>query len=221
VAHAVLLVEDDDVLREVVAHNLASSGFSVLEARSVAEATEAWQRADVVVLDWMLPDEPGLRLLARARAADDDKPVLVLTAKAREADRVEGLETGADDYLVKPFSHPELVARLRALLRRARVRRAVRLGELEVDEDAGEARLAGVRLELTPREFELLAFLVANAGRVFARGELLDRVWGADFVGTERTVDQHVSQLRAQLGQEWIETVRGRGYRMARPGGAG
>src|SRR5690606_20921214 len=115
---------------------------------------------------------------------------------------------------------PELVARLRALLRRARVRRAVQLGELEVDEDAGEARLAGVRLELTPREFELLAFLVANAGRVFARGELLDRVWGADFVGTERTVDQHGSQLRAQLGQERIETARGRGYRAARPGGA-
>jgi len=213
----VLLVEDDDVLREVVAHNLATTGFAVSEARSAGEAWASWDAADVVVLDWMLPDEPGVRLLARARSRGDDTPVLILTAKAREADRVEGLETGADDYLVKPFSHAELVARLRALLRRARGRRRASLGALEVDEDAGEARLRGRRLELTRREFELLAYLVANAGRVLTRGELLDAVWGRDFVGTERTVDQHVAQLRARLGAGWIETVRGRGYRMVRP----
>lgn len=213
----VLLVEDDDVLREVVAHNLAAAGFAVSEARSAGEAWASWDAADVVVLDWMLPDEPGVRLLARARSRGDDTPVLILTAKAREADRVEGLETGADDYLVKPFSHAELVARLRALLRRARGRRRASLGALEVDEDAGEARLRGRRLELTRREFELLAYLVANAGRVLTRGELLDAVWGRDFVGTERTVDQHVAQLRARLGAGWIETVRGRGYRMVRP----
>jgi DNA-binding response OmpR family regulator len=171
------------------------------------------------VLDWMLPDEPGVRLLARARAGADDTPVLMLTAKAREADRVEGLEVGADDYLVKPFSHAELVARLRALLRRSGVRRARALGDLEVDDDAGEARLRGERLDLTRREFELLACLVANAGRVLSRGELLDKVWGVEFSGTERTVDQHVAQLRARLGPGWIETVRGRGYRMSRAGG--
>jgi len=215
----VLLVEDDDVLREVVAHNLSAAGFAVVQARTASEAAAAWPRADVVVLDWMLPDEPGVRLLARARAGADDTPVLMLTAKAREADRVEGLEVGADDYLVKPFSHAELVARLRALLRRSGVRRARALGDLEVDDDAGEARLRGERLDLTRREFELLACLVANAGRVLSRGELLDKVWGVEFSGTERTVDQHVAQLRARLGPGWIETVRGRGYRMSRAGG--
>lgn len=217
----VLLIEDDEVLSEVVAHNLGTAGFAVSQARTVAAAQGLWAAADVVVLDLMLPDEPGLRLLARARAAGDEKPVLVLTAMARESDRVRGLEAGADDYLVKPFSHAELVARLRALLRRAGVKRVRRLGDVEVDEEAGVVRLRGQRLELPRREHELLAFLAAHPGRVFTRGELLDRVWGVDFVGTERTVDQHVSQLRARLGEGVIETVRGRGYRVPRPGEAG
>jgi len=214
----VLLVEDDDLLREVVAHNLSAAGFEPRAAATAGAAWESWEGADVVVLDWMLPDEPGVRLLARARAAGDETPVLMLTARAREADRVEGLESGADDYLVKPFSQAELVARLRALLRRVRLRAPRVLGELELDDDGGEVRLRGRRLELPPRERELLAFLAAHVGRVFSRGELLDRVWGVDFVGTERTVDQHVAQLRARLGPGWIETVRGRGYRMTVPG---
>lgn len=210
----VLLVEDDDLLAEVVAHNLGVAGFRVVCASAAAAAARHWSAADVVVLDWMLPDEPGLALLRRRRLAGDDKPVLMLTARGREAERVEGLEAGADDYLVKPFGSAELVARLKALLRRTTGKRRLKTGALELDLDEGRARLAGAELELTRREFDLLARLMAHAGRVFSRQELLDEVWGIDFVGTERTVDQHVAQLRAQLGGERIETVRGRGYRL-------
>ncbi len=213
----VLLVEDDELLREVVAHNLEAAGFTVAAATDAGEAWTSWARADVVVLDWMLPDEAGVRLLARARSTGDTTPVIMLTARSREAERVEGLEAGADDYLVKPFSSAELVARLRALLRRSGVRQPRTVAGLEVDGEAGVVRLHGDRLDLTRREFELLSFLVEHAGRVFSRGELLDKVWGLDYVGTDRTVDQHVAQLRSRLGAGWIETVRGRGYRMARP----
>jgi DNA-binding response OmpR family regulator len=138
----------------------------------------------------------------------------MLTARASEFDRVEGLEAGADDYLVKPFSAAELVARVRALLRRVRPQRRFAVGSLSVDVDAARVAIAGAAVELTRREFELVAFLAGHPGRVFTRAELLDRVWGHDFVGTERTVDQHVAQVRARLGAERIETVRGRGYRL-------
>jgi DNA-binding response OmpR family regulator len=138
----------------------------------------------------------------------------MLTARAREVDRVEGLDAGADDYLVKPFSAAELVARVRALLRRSGPRRLVDLGALRVDVEQARVTLGGEALALTRREFDLLAFLAANRGRVYSRGQLLDRVWGEDFIGTERTVDQHVAQLRQALGAGWIETVRGRGYRL-------
>ena len=209
-----LLVEDDDLLGEVVAHNVGAAGFEVVLAATSGAAVGHWDRADVVVLDWMLPDEPGLALLRRMRArAHDATPVLMLTARGREADRVEGLEAGADDYLVKPFSAAELVARLRALLRRTTTRRRYVAGSLELDSDRGRAQLAGEELELSRREFELLAYLMAHPGRVFTRQELLDEVWGVDFVGTERTVDQHVAQLRSRVGSGQIATVRGRGYR--------
>jgi DNA-binding response OmpR family regulator len=164
----------------------------------------------------MLPDESGDDLLRRLRADPDMAwlPVLMLTARASEVDRVGGLEAGADDYLVKPFSTPELVARLRALLRRAPDRRRARVGDLVIDVEAARVQKAGRDVDLTRREFELIAFLAAHPGRVFGRGELLDRVWGEDFLGTERTVDQHVAQLRQRVGEGVIETVRGRGYRL-------
>ena len=139
----------------------------------------------------------------------------MLTARASEADKVAGLDAGADDYLAKPFSAAELVARLRALLRRTEPNRKHQVGSLEVDERQGTVHYGGERLELTRREFELIAFLSAHPGRVFSRTELLDRVWGEDFLGTERTVDQHVAQLRSLVGADLIETVRGRGYRLA------
>jgi DNA-binding response OmpR family regulator len=148
--------------------------------------------------------------------------VLMLTARAGERDRVEGLDAGADDYLTKPFSAAELAARVRALLRRVGTdgrKSSIRLGSLEIDQDASEARLAGRVLNLTRREFDLLAFMGAHAGRVYSRQELLDRVWGLEFVGGERTVDQHITQLRAILDEnliapKFLETVRGKGYRM-------
>jgi len=215
---AVLLVEDDEGVRELVAYHLARAGFQVVEAEDGERAWERLEGVDAVVLDWMLPGESGLDWLARLRRTHGQAlPVLMLTARAREVDRVEGLEGGADDYLVKPFSAAELVARVRALLRRVPRGRRLEVGALAIDTERARVTLLGRELELTRREYELLTFLAAHPGRVFGRTELLDRVWGEDFVGSERTVDQHVAQLRARLGARWIETVRGRGYRLTEP----
>ena len=211
----VLVVEDDATVRELVVFHLSRSGFRVLEAADAHGASALVDAADAVVLDWMLPDLSGIGWLRRLRSGPQAAtPVLMLTARASEVDRVEGLEAGADDYLVKPFSAAELVARVRALLRRLHPARRHAVGALTVDLDAARVTLAGQPLALTRREFALLAFLAAHPERVFTRNELLDRVWGEDFVGTERTVDQHVAQLRAHLGGRRIETVRGRGYRL-------
>ena len=212
-----LVIEDEASVLELVALHLRQAGFRVREAATAGEGWRALAGSDAVVLDRMLPDESGDAFLRRLRASpsDADLPVLMLTARASEADRVGGLEAGADDYLVKPFSAPELVARVRALLRRVPPRSVLRLGDLVVDHDAAEVRRGGEPVDLTRREFELLAFLAAHPGRVFSRGELLDRVWGEAFLGTERTVDQHVAQLRSRLGDDLIDTVRGRGYRCA------
>ncbi len=217
----VLLVEDELAVREALRFHLEHSGFTV---RATGSAFEAWDwlpTVDVVVLDWMLPDQPGLKWLKRLRESDFASiPVLMLTARASEVDRVEGLDSGADDYLTKPFSSPELIARVRALLRRSKPQQtALKHGSLEVRLDDAQVFLDGVKLELTRREFDLLKFLAANAGRVFSRQELLDKVWGLDFDGTERTVDQHITQLRQRLGKTlepsiFLETVRGKGYRM-------
>jgi DNA-binding response OmpR family regulator len=220
-AATVLLVEDELAVREALRFHLEHAGFTV---RATGSALEAWAwlaGVDAVVLDWMLPDQPGLVWLKRLRESDfSSLPVLMLTARASEVDRVEGLDSGADDYLTKPFSSPELVARVRALLRRTKPQQsAVKIGSLEVRTEDAEAFLDGVKLELTRREFDLLGFLAANVGRVFSRQELLNKVWGLDFAGTERTVDQHITQLRQRLNEtlehpKFLETVRGKGYRM-------
>jgi DNA-binding response OmpR family regulator len=222
-AVTVLLVEDEISVREALRFHLERSGYLV---RACSTALEAWNQlsgADVVVLDWMLPDEPGIAWLKRLRESSfADLPVLMLTARASEMDRVEGLDAGADDYLTKPFSSAELAARVRALLRRSsgeRPRGVLRVGLLELNLDAGKAVFAERELFLTRREFDLLVFLAAHPGRVYSRQELLDKVWGVDFIGGERTVDQHITQLRAHLGDEpsepaYLETVRGKGYRM-------
>ena len=212
----VLVLEDDATVRELVGFHLRRAGFQVIEADSATSAWPSVGNADLVVLDWMLPDEPGLVFLRRLRDRNGgaEVPVLMLTARATEMDRIEGLESGADDYLVKPFSVAELVARVRALLRRIQPADRVQIGPLLVDSRQGRVSLGGIPKELTRREFELIRFLAAHPGRVFSRSELLDRVWGEDFIGTERTVDQHVAQLRSQLGSGLIETVRGRGYRL-------
>lgn len=213
----VLVVEDEASVRELVALHLSRAGF---RTRAVATAAEGWRELsaiDAVVLDRMLPDESGDRLLRRVRADPSRRhlPILMLTARASEADRVAGLEAGADDYLVKPFSAAELVARVRALLRRVQPRNVLKYGELTLDLEAACVWRGEEQVELTRREFDLLAFLAAHPGRVFGRAELLDKVWGEDFLGTERTVDQHVAQLRGRLGDDVIVTLRGRGYRIA------
>lgn len=211
-----LVLEDAAAVRELVGFHLRRAGFQVIEADSATSAWPSVGNADLVVLDWMLPDEPGLVFLRRLRDRNwgAEVPVLMLTARATEMDRIEGLESGADDYLVKPFSVAELVARVRALLRRIQPADRVQIGPLLVDGRQGRVSLGGFPKELTRREFELIRFLAVHPGRVFSRSELLDRVWGEDFIGTERTVDQHVAQLRSQLGSGLIETVRGRGYRL-------
>lgn len=213
----VLVVEDDEGVRELVAFHLSKAGFDVLEAPT-AEA--AWQHVDdvsVVVLDRMLPGESGLAFLKRLRRSDRHRAtaVLMLTALASEVDRVEGLDAGADDYLVKPFSAAELAARVRALTRRSEPARRISLGDWVLDRERVEVYEGDQPLGLTRREFDLLEHFAMHPGRVFSRRELLDRVWGEEFVGTERTVDQHVAQLRSRLDENLIETVRGRGYRLA------
>jgi len=219
----VVVIEDEGTVREVVRFHLERAGLRVSAFETTQAAQETVGRADALVLDWMLPGESGLGYLRRLRADPELRrlPVLMLTARAAEAERVEGLESGADDYLTKPFSAAELVARVRALLRRSLPDAPQHLGNgpLGIDLGAADARLSGGRLNLTRREFDLLAFLTQHVGRVYSRTELLDRVWGADFLGGERTVDQHVTQLRAHLDDDparprFLETVRGKGYRM-------
>ncbi|MFC4454352.1 response regulator transcription factor [Deinococcus sonorensis] len=219
----VVVVEDEGTVREVLRFHLERAGLRVSAFETASPAWDTLPGADLLVLDWMLPGESGLQLLRRLRQDPERRrlPVLMLTARAAEAERVEGLESGADDYLTKPFSAAELVARVRALLRRTQADVPTQLsnGPLQIDLSAAEARLGAVRLNLTRREFDLLAFLTQHAGRVYARTELLDRVWGADFLGGERTVDQHITQLRSHLSDDpaqptFLETVRGKGYRM-------
>lgn len=212
----ILVVEDEVAVRDLITFHLSQAGFAVLEADTLQAAWEKVEEADAVLLDWMLPDGSGIDWLRQLRQTvrGERQPVLMLTARVSERDKVYGLDAGSDDYLAKPFSSAELVARLRALLRRTEPLRVHRVGVLELDERQGTVSLGGEELTLTRREFELLAFLCASPGRVFSRTELLDRVWGEDFLGTERTVDQHIAQLRALVGADLIETVRGRGYRL-------
>lgn len=214
-----LLVEDEPAVRLGVRLALERAGHRVFEAPTAEAAWPLLKEAEAVLLDWMLPDEPGIRLLERMRqGAYPDLPVLMLTARAEVRDRVEGLREGADDYLVKPFATEELLARLEALLRRTGRRKLLKRGPLLLDLERMEASLEGRPLPLTRREFELLAFLAQRPGRVYSREALLEAVWGQDYLGTPRTVDQHILQLREKLGEDpraprFLETVRGLGYR--------
>jgi len=218
----VLLVEDEAAVRLGLRLALEKAGHQVLEAESARAAWPLLKAAEVVVLDWRLPDEPGVSLLDRMREKGLETPVLMLTARAEPKDKVEGLRRGADDYLAKPFLMEELLARLEALLRRARPRRVIQRGPLVLDLDRLEVHLEGRTIPLTRREFELLAFLARRPGRVYTREELLEAVWG-EYLGTPRTVDQHILQLREKLGEDprsprFLETVRGVGYRFREEG---
>jgi DNA-binding response OmpR family regulator len=221
-----MVIEDEKEIRDLVRYNLERAGFRVATAADGEEGLQRLfsSRPDAVVLDLMLPGRNGLEVLKELRAEPTTKelPVIVLTARGAEMDKLLGFEHGADDYLTKPFSPRELVARLQALLRRARPEQGetvIEAGPLRVDPLAHEVTLRGRVLVLTPREFDLLAFFARHPGRVISREELLRKVWGYDYLGETRTVDVHVRRLRAKLGEKtrMIETVTGSGYKFVGP----
>lgn len=218
----ILIVEDEPAIAEMIAVNLRHNGFQPVWAIDAETAQRELDEIlpDVILLDWMLPGESGLALARRWRASTRTKlvPILMLTARGDEADRVAGLDAGADDYIVKPFSPRELLARIRAVLRR-RVPEAsgglVKMGDLQLDADTHRVSHADKPLKVGPTEFKLLHFLMRHPERVHSRGGLLDKVWGDHVYIEERTVDVHVKRLRESLGEAgcMIETVRGAGYR--------
>ena len=221
----VLVVEDDLDAAEVVRAYLAREGFEVSVARDGVSGLECalTERPALIVLDWMVPGLSGSEFLRRLRR-ERSTPVIMLTARTEESDRIVGLELGADDYVPKPFSPRELVARVKAVLRRTGPpvtggRREVEHRGLLLDPERREASLVGLDLELTTLEFDLLFVLMEAPGRVFSRNELIDRVWGGDFSGVDRVVDVHVSNLRQKLarlqGEDLLVTVRGVGYKLA------
>jgi DNA-binding response OmpR family regulator len=213
----ILLVEDEDTIAEPLAAGLRREGFDV-ERAATGGAALAASTADLVLLDLRLPDMDGLDVCRRLRE-HSDVPIIVVTARGEEADRVVGLELGADDYVVKPFGLRELIARIRAVTRRTAARgdgrEPLRSGGLEVDERSRRARLDERDLELTPKEFDLLAALARDAGAAISRRRLLEEVWETSWYGSSKTIDVHVASLRRKLGDPgWIETVRGVGFRL-------
>ena len=218
----VLLVEDEPTIRESVAYTLRSEGYDVDESGDASSAIEAVDRSpyDVVLLDILLPDLSGVEVCRRVRERSD-VPILMVTARDAEVDRVIGLDAGADDYVTKPFSMPELVSRIRAILRRRDLDRGAarrRVGDVELDLARHEARAAGERVRLTPTEFKLLA-LLASQDRPFSRREIMQHLWESDYVGDVRAADVHVANIRRKLGDagaaDQVVTVRGVGYRLA------
>ncbi|WP_306590912.1 response regulator transcription factor [Geothrix sp. 21YS21S-4] len=222
----ILVVEDEPSLCQLLVNNLGFEGYSVEAVGDglPALAAQAAHPADLIVLDLMLPQLDGFAVLRALRERRDEVPVLLLTARGEEADRVQGLSLGADDYLVKPFSVLELMARVKAILRRTRpVDRPplLRSGPFRFDLPRLEARREERALDLTPREFRLLEILITHAGRTHSRKELLQLAWEADARPTARTVDVHIANLRRKLGEDqgasWIATVGGEGYRWVAP----
>jgi two-component system OmpR family response regulator len=226
----VLVVEDDQTLLDVLKYNLVKEGYLVTTATDGAQALEVArsERPDVIILDIMLPELDGLEV-CRILRREMTVPILMLTAKSEEVDKVVGLEIGADDYMTKPFSMRELLARVRSMLRRADMVRKessiiaksgaiVTVGDLEIETDRHRVSRSGETVELAPKEFDLLAFLATNPGRVFSRDYLLERVWGYDYAGGTRTVDVHMRWLRKKLESDpasprHLITVRGVGYK--------
>ncbi len=222
-APLVLLVEDEAAQREVLAYNLAAEGFHVTQASNGEQALLLVAEAppDLILLDWMLPLVSGLEVCRRLKMRPETRsiPIIMLSARAEEVDLVRGLETGADDYVIKPYSLVELMARLRAHLRRVRPAAAgvvLQWGDISLDPETHRVLRGGASLKLGPTEFRLLTTLLERPGRVFSREQLLDRVWGRDSYVDSRTVDVHIGRLRkalcAQGGDDPLRTVRGAGY---------
>jgi two-component system, OmpR family, phosphate regulon response regulator PhoB len=219
----ILIVEDEADLSELMRYNLEAEGFGVVTSTSGDEAVERIRDGvpDLILLDWMLPGLSGIELMRRWRSRQETSrvPVIMVTARGEEEERVRGLASGADDYMVKPFSMPELIARIQALLRRSSpqlVASLLKAGDLELDRQSHRVRRAGRDLHLGPTEYRLLEYLMRHPGRVYSREQLLDGVWGNDVYVDERTVDVHVGRLRKAINrgreQDPIRTVRGAGY---------
>lgn len=219
----ILVVEDEESLSLLLRYNLEAEGYQVdvSERGDDAELKLRETVPDLMLLDWMLPGLSGIELCRRVRARDETRnlPVIMLTARGEETERIRGLSTGADDYVVKPFSVPELMARVKAMLRRAKpevVSRLLTAGDLEMDRETHRVHRATREIHLGPTEFKLLEFFLQSPGRVFSREQLLDGVWGHDVYVDERTVDVHVGRLRKAINKgrakDPIRTVRGAGY---------
>ena len=227
----ILVVDDEAPIRELLSFNLKKSGYKVEMAADGRTALQKAPEADLVLLDIMLPEVDGLEVCRQLKVDPQTSgiPIIMLTAKAEEIDRVLGLELGADDYVVKPFSMRELLARVKAVLRRSAKdshkdkshEEALTIGGLRLNFSSYQAWLHDKPIALTPKEYELLKLLVTNPGRAFSRDELLERIWGYEYYGDTRTVDVHIRHLRAKLAaapevSDAIETIRGVGYRFTR-----
>lgn len=221
----IFCVEDDNNIRELITYSLQATGFSACGLADGAELFQALDNAspDLILLDIMLPDLDGLAIISKLKADAKTKniPIILLTAKSAEYDKVKGLDLGADDYITKPFGIMELVARVKAVLRRAgrdTQAEVLTYGDITVDLDKHEVKSGGENVVLTLKEFELLKKLLANPEHVISRNTLLDEVWGVNFYGETRTVDAHIKTLRQKLGANgnMIETIRGIGYKLSK-----
>lgn len=221
-SYKILVVDDEESIVTLLEFNLEQAGFTVISSFDGKNALKQviQEKPDLIILDLMLPELDGLEVCKQLRQRGITTPILMLTAKSDELDKVLGLELGADDYLTKPFSTRELLARVKAILRRTQMNKLtleeeerLRVGELEIVPGNFEAYYQGKELNLTPKEFELLVFLVRNKGRVLTREQLLNTVWDYDFVGDTRIVDVHISHLREKINKAYIKTVRGLGYK--------
>ena len=220
----ILIIEDEPNIRELVLYNLGQSGYEGIGAEDglLGLSMARSEKPDLILLDIMLPGKNGYDICKELRAEGSKTPIIMLTAKNEEIDKVLGLEFGADDYISKPFGIRELIARIKAVLRRYEStpeQEGIVIGDLAIDIDRHEVKLAGKPQELTLKEFDLLKVLAENRGRVLTRDQLLDKVWGFEYIGETRTVDVHVRYLRKKLGDEdnegkYIQTVRGIGYKM-------
>jgi len=220
---SILIVEDDQGIQDMLSYALEPEGYKLYSALTVKEAWEIIEKKapDLILLDWMLPDSSGIDLLHRVRKYHSKLPVIMLTAKAEEEDRVLGLDMGADDYIVKPFSVKELKSRIQAVLRRSiPENQAVQIGDLFLDPVSQRVKVGDKKLDLPPTEFRLLHYFMTHEDRVFSRGQLLDQVWGQQVYVEERTVDVHIRRLRKNLEpyklDTMLQTVHGSGYRFSR-----
>ena len=223
----ILVVDDEENILELIRYNLEKSGYRVLVAGNGSDAMSVLEEnsVDLMVLDLMLPDMDGVEICKKVRNSEkyDQLPIIMLTAKSEEIDRILGLELGADDYMTKPFSVKELAARVKTVMRRSggsssAGKQVLCIKDLELDLTKHEVKVANVRIELTLKEYDLLKILMMNQGKVLSRNYLLDEIWGYDYFGETRTVDVHIRNIRKKIGddglEEYIETVRGVGYKI-------